>query len=208
MVEMSKGSPSQSISKKEIKMASLASVLGLEGIQSADPSFAVLDIFFGKSVILLNDVAQILGAGVTIPIPIVGFEYQVPNEIEMFNYRLSEYPALNKQTIINSMTKGTTKFSITAIRPITKFNTAILNYALNEALNKALELYNDNGGTYTIITPWGLIKPCVMSGGFGIKIGDGDLGGQGWRFNFTRLNIQTTLTTQQSAFLASLGGAV
>lgn len=189
-------------------MASLASILGLEGIQSADPSFAVLDMFFGRNVILLNDVAQILGAGVTIPIPLVGFEYQVPNEIELFNYKLSEYPALNKQTLINSMIKGVSKFSITAIRPITSANTAILNYALNEALTAALDAYNSQGGTYTILTPWGLIKPCLMNGGFGVITGDGDLGGQGWRFNFTKMNIQTSLTTEQSSFLQSLGGAV
>lgn len=193
-------------------MPSIASVLGIDGIQSADPSFVALDLFFGRNVIMLNgsDVMDIFGVGLgALPIPLVGFEYQLPDEIELQKYKLTEYPAMNRQTIINSMSKDVAKFSITAIKPITQYNNFITNYALNEALSKVLQVFNDNCGTYIILTPWGIQKPCVMHGFYGFNTGSGDVGGQGFRFNFARMNVQTELTAKQSAFLQSLSsGAV
>lgn len=185
-------------------MASLASVLGLNGIQAQEPSLVVLDMVLGRSAIILNDVGTILGTGADIPIPLVGLQYQIPERVELLKYKASKYPALNRQVVSNTLIKEERRFSIVGIRGYTRFNNAITGFALNEATRKILEEYADNGGTFTIVTMWGVIKNCIMERLDGVKIHDKDIGGQGFEFGFCAINVQTELTEDQNQFLKSL----
>lgn len=185
-------------------MASLSSIFGFNGIEAKGASEVILDLVYGRSVIMLNDFLQIFKIGAPIPIPIIGFIYQTPDEIELLRYKWSEYPFLNKQTQVNAYVKEPTRFSIKAIRPITKYNTITINQALNEAVKYSLDYYVALGGSFTIITPWSVVKNCYLEGASGVKLTDSDFGGQGWVFKFVSYGDTGQTKKRLNSFLNSI----
>lgn len=185
-------------------MASLSAIFGLNGLESKGAGQVVLDLVYGRSVILLQDFFKIFKIGVPIPVPIIGFVYQTPDEVELLNYRWSEYPFLNKQQQVCAYVKEPTKFSIKAIRPITRYNTIPINQALNEGITYALDYYVSKGGRFIVITPWSVIPNCFLEKAVGIKLTESDFGGQGWIFQFKNYGNTGATKKNLNSFLESI----
>lgn len=192
-------------------MAGVADIVDFGGIQPSELSFEILDFVFGKNCILLNDVGLIFGVSTNIPCPLIGFEYELPERVELLNFSYSDYPFLDRTALINAYFKNNTRFTLKAHKPITRFNPFVVNYALNEAIYKVLDEYALNGGTFTILTPWGALTNILLEKFTGIKNGSNDVGGQGFQFDFIKVNIQTkAIQEKQNNYLASIdaGGAM
>lgn len=185
----------------------------------------VLDYLFQKNAIILNDTLQILtgmtfdfGIGeFSLPIPLIGFEFLAPEEVELLKYSYSDYPYIDKTMITNAYIKENTQLSIIGIRPITHMpngnhsaghsdisggdktasainnaSTSVVgNYISNELILSTLQMYCDKGGTFTVLTMWGQINNLVLERLSGIKLegGANQFAGQGYKFEFKRINF-------------------
>ena len=79
-------------------------------VQSA--GLTILDYLFQKNAIILNDLLTIMsggsnlnalgGLGVNLPLPLLGFEFKTPHEVELLKYSYSEYPYVSKTLITNA----------------------------------------------------------------------------------------------------------
>lgn len=186
-------------------MAVIGDLINTDGLKVSELSSDILDFVYQKNCILLNDVGLIFGIETGIPCPILGFEYEVPESIELLKFSYSEYPFLDRTSLINAYFKENTRFALKAHRPITAKNPFAVNYALNEAIYTALEKYSLNGGTYTILTGHKTITYAVLEKLTGIKNSDNDIGGQGFVFEFLKLNIQTNeIQNIQNDFLSAV----
>lgn len=156
----------------------------------------ILDIVFTKNAILLNnfwnnDVA---------PISLIGFEYQIPESLPLLEYKYSEYPFLNKNVIQSCLKKEQTQFSLVGINSIVRLfdymgstSVAVL-MGYNEAVLKLLDKHVLSGKTFTIMTSWGVIKPCILERVVGKKLGSQDIGGQCLEFQFKTAKINSNKT--------------
>lgn len=167
----------------------ISDLIGLQGIGDTSPTLKLPEILFGRNVVLLNDVTTILGLPVSVPVPLVGFHYKPLSQIELLKYQYSKFPYLNRQTLTNGYVRETVRFSVECYSVISKERTFIINYGLNEALYKVLEQYTQQGGTFTILTPYATLSNCVLIAFSGISTGARDVGGQGFKFDFEQINI-------------------
>lgn len=138
------------------------------------------------------------------PVPILGLFYKIPNNLQLLKFKYSEYPFLNKTIISNCMIQEQVKFTLEAYNFITQDFGILEIFGYNIALIKTLESYISNGGTFTIITPWGFINDCLCEGVSGTLLDDKDPGGQSLVFNFTTSKIAKKNTLSQIA--QALGG--
>lgn len=156
---------------------------------------AILDLVFRDCAVVLENVnALTLGQfnydiGFQLPLPLIGFSFETPSSIEFLNYSYSEYPYLNKQTIVNAYLKEGGSISIDGVRPIQKGNGVITNYALNRVLVTLLEKYADVGGTFAVNTLWGWYGNLVLEKLSGKAIDS--MGGIGFSFQFKRVQFDT-----------------
>lgn len=188
-------------------MAGLSQIINPEGLKAKGVGLTLLDFVYGRNVILLNDALEILlGGGIPLPIPLIGFQFKTPDEVTLLSYKWTEYPFLNKQTATNGYVKESARFSIEAVKPITGLNSVFLNQGINEAMVTLLDKYVSNGGSFTIITNWKIIKNCYLEKLRGVKAGDNDLGGQGWIFDFVSYGELSGAKKRMSAFLQSVTG--
>lgn len=189
-------------------MAGVGDILNLQGLKVDEISVEILDFVYGRNAILLQNVGEILNLGSTgIPIPIVGFEYKIPDEVEILKFSYSKYPFMNRTTIVNAYIKEATTLTLEADKPITQLNPFIANYPLNELIVSTLDKYISNGGLFTILTPWAVIKDCLCTKFVGFKIGERDIGGQGFRFSFEKANIPSeVMQKKQNAYLSAITG--
>lgn len=188
----------------------ISNVINLSGLDVTSTGKVLIKTVFQRNVILLNDVTTLLGLGVPLPLPIIGFEYDPIQRIELLKYSYPRTPLINRATTTNAYIKETIKFTISATKTITAFNTFLLNFGVNQAIVSLLDTYCTKGGTFTIITPWSVITNCVLLSLEGVNIGEGDAGGQGFVFNFEKLNIYEDTEGTLNSFMQSLtsGGAV
>lgn len=188
----------------------ISNVINLSGLDVTSTGKVLIKTVFQRNVILLNDVTSLLGLGVALPLPIIGFEYDVPPRVELLKYSYPKTPFLNREATTNSYIKEPTKLSISATKTITAFNTFLLNFGINQAIVSLMEKYCNLGGTFTIITSWSVITNCVLTGLEGASIGENDVGGQGFIFHFERINVYEDTAGTLNSFMQSLtsGGAV
>lgn len=180
---------------------------------SQHTSQEILKTIYQEGAILLNDVFRILikkvVVGVSIPLPLLGFSYAKPNQVEMLRFSYSEYPYLDKRIVSNSMVKEQTKFSIVGYRPIsladsTSGNNVLVNFLTNELIYKTLDLYTSQGGTFTIITQWGIFNNLVLERFSGVNLDIKTMGGEGFLFEFKRVLFAKSLYQQMSDDLHSM----
>ena len=187
---------------KEWVMA-LSNVVNLRGIEVSSPSKLLAQTLFQRNVIFLNDLPKILGAGASVPLPLIGFEYLPLQRIELLNYSYSQYPYLNRETISNTSIKNPLRFQIQGVKPITSLNTMFLSLAVNIGLLELMDKYVAGGGTFTIVTLWGVLTNCVLEKIEGTQFMN-DAGGQGFTFTFQRVNIYEDTAGTQSGFIKAL----
>lgn len=158
----------------------------------------LLDMIYRHNAILLNESISILGGSslgdIPLPLPLIGFVYENPNTAQLLKYSYSEYPYLNKSLIVNSYLKENTSFRVIAYKQITSSNTLLLNIAYNEILFRSLKKYCDNGGTFTLMTMWGIFSNLVLEELNGVTTSEANAnGGVGFEFVFKRLNFSASL---------------
>ena len=188
-------------------MASMSSIIGIGGIlpnfaklASGDVGGAILDLAFKDSCLWMQNSTLLKSwISASIPLPVVGFQFQTPDNLELLKYTYVKYPALNKVAVANSFQKETTTVTITGLRPITRYNPIGLNYILNwQGMKNYIEKYADRGGMFTLNTMWGLITNLVLTGVNGVKVDQSQMGGIGFEFSFERLQF-ASLGTAESA---------
>lgn len=167
---------------------------GLKPISIPSVGSEILDLIFTQSAILLNDVAI---SQKDYTLPLLGFHYMIPNDLPLLAYKYSEYPFLNKNVIKSCAIKEQTRFSLQGINAITNYVGVISSMAFNEGIIRFLDDYILKGGTFTILSPWGIINPCVCDSVSGRKLGDNDIGGQSLIFNFSTLKINSSKIVNQ-----------
>lgn len=162
---------------------------------------SILDLVFQDCAVILENSTLLLSSkfgvnvGAQIPLPLIGFSFETPSQLELLNYSYSEYPYLNKQTIINAYLKEGGSITIDAVRPIQKGNNIVINYLTNKALVDLIETYADAGGTFAVNTMWGWYGNLVLEKLSGKAIDN--IGGVGFSFQFKRVYFDTT--NQKSA---------
>lgn len=170
-------------------MQGLSKVVNTNGVTNNGGVGDILDFIFGRNCIILNDISKIFGEGINIPMPLLGFEYVVPDRVQLLNFSYSEAPYLNRSSVVNGNIKNSTRFTLRGVKSILKSN-FITNYATNELLYYLLDTYITRGGIFTIVTPFATLGNCVCEDFSGIKLSDRDPAGQCFEFTFLKLNIQ------------------
>lgn len=180
------------------------SILGAVTPSVKGGSLGLLDLTYRNNALLLNEGLSMglssLGGNASglpsVPLPLLGFNYEHPSSIELLKYSYSTYPYLNKSLIINSYLKENTKFAIRAYKAITADNGVIVNIAANELMFQSLQGYCDKGGTFTLMTMWGAFSNLVLEELNGIPPEGNQVGGCGFEFVFQRMNFSKGLAEQ------------
>lgn len=171
----------------------MASTLGNVLPSLYNPSSAhkfILDFAFRDRAIILRESLLLKSEKMNglLPSPLIGFTFDTPSNIQLLKYNYCEYPYLNKTMIVNSLVKENNEISITGSRPITRGNSVIMNTVLNQVLVNALEIYASRGGTFIMLTMWGIIQDLVLEELTG-KPTDGGVGGVLFDFKFKKINF-------------------
>lgn len=188
-------------------MASISSVIGIGNVlpnfaklANGDVGGAILDLAFKDSCLWMQN-STLLASWISfnVPLPVVGFQFQTPDDLELLKYTYVKYPALNKVAVANSFQKETTTVTITGLRPITRYNPVGLNYVLNGmGMKNYIEKYADRGGTFALNTMWGLITDLVLTGVKGVKVDQSQMGGIGFEFSFEKLQFASLGTAENA----------
>lgn len=127
-----------------------------------------------------------------VPLPIIGFSFDTPEEIVFARYTYATYPYLNKAVVANSFIKEVCPLKIRALRPIQRGNPVVANYLLNHTIIRFyIERYADRGGLFALNTMWGYIGNLALKELRGVKVGNSNIGGVGFEFEFERLNFSS-----------------
>lgn len=155
--------------------------------------------------LLLNDVPRIfykqIGI-VSVPLPLIGLTYAPPNEVELLKFSYSEYPYIDKTVVVNSYRQEPTKFSVVAYRPLSvtptsdqqghinsfpqSGNNVIVNFIANELTYNVLQFYGRAGGTFSLVTQWGIVSNLLLEELNGVNIETKTMGGEAFLFKFKR----------------------
>lgn len=167
-------------------------------------SFEFIKTLFQDFPLLLNDVPRIfykkIGI-VSVPLPLLGLTYAPPREVELLKFSYSEYPYMDKSVVVNSYKQEPTKFSIIAYRPLSVLpagttkgnevlnsgNNVIVNFVANEVAYNILQIYARFGGTFSLVTQWGIVTNLVIESLKGISIDIKTMGGEAFLFEFKRV---------------------
>lgn len=172
-------------------------------------SLATYQLAFRDMVVWLNNSLAIFkyNAAVSIPLPLVGFTFEMPNQLELLKYSYSSNPYLNKAQITTSYIKETTSIVVRAKRPITRYNKVPTNIATNIALMKAIEAYCDNGGTFTMLTPYGIIKNLAL---VSLRVPEASTSNETYginlEFEFQKINVSNKRSSILSSAISKLTG--
>ena len=184
----------------------MAGILGsaIPTITGSKIARSTLQLIFKDSAILLDDGASMalssvdnfLGTNLSggllgsvassVSVPLLGFAYDNPSQMEILKYSYSEYPFLNKNMIVNSYLRENTRITLRASKAITPNNTVALNYLSNETIYSTLETYCNAGGTFTIMTMWGAYSGLVLESLSGIQPENNQMGGTQFEFTFLK----------------------
>lgn len=182
----------------------------------------VMDLFFQDWCVWMQNPEILLtkmnanetsgGVGVTdssIPLPLIGFTFLPPKNLEILKYTYSEYPFINRAVIANNMQKEPTQITLEGLRPITLGNAIMTNFAVNwVGIKYYIEKYCDFGGLWTIITQWGVRSNYLLTDLKG-TMPVGSQAGVGFEFTFKRYNFdeQDTSMYKNNALTSVLGRA-
>lgn len=186
---------------------------------------SVLDLFFTDYCVWMQDpqivfTTEVSSSGTSagvgfannllskISLPLFGFTFLPPQNIEILKYSYSEYPYINKAVIANNMMKEPTQITLQALRPITTSNSILINFATNWlGIKYYIEKYCDFGGLWTIFTQWGVRTNYLLTDLKG-TMPVGNQAGVGFEFTFKRYNFDNYETSQakNSDMLSVLGG--
>lgn len=180
-------------------MAGLGNVMPSLG-RMGNGGFWILDLIFRDNALIMTDSQLLINAagaafgkawniGASVPLPIIGFSFATPEQLNILNYQYTEYPMLNKVNVVNSFVKGTGSVKLRGMRPITRGNSIVLNYLGNKALVLLIEKYADLGGTWTINTLWGTYGNLVLESLDGVMADEKAGGGTAFDFTFKRVNF-------------------
>lgn len=188
----------------------ITDVINPAGLDVTATGKVLIETVFQRNVILLNDIMKLFGVGLPIPLPLIGFSYDPIPRMELLKFSYPKTPFLNREAVTNSYIKEPTKFQVFANKPITGFNSFLLNFATNQAILTTMDDYLKAGGTFTIISPWGVITNCLCNLFEGVQLDKNDVGGQGFIFSFERANIYEDIGGTLNGFMSSLasGGVV
>ncbi|WP_162974670.1 hypothetical protein, partial [Helicobacter pylori] len=151
-------------------------------------SMEFLKTLFQDCPLILNDVLRIFFKQIGIiptPFPLVGLTYAPPREVELLKFSYSEYPYIDKTIVVNSYQQEPTKFSIIAYRPIAleyPGNNVIVNLVANETAYNILQFYCRCGGTFSLVTQWGIVTNLVLESLKGINVDMKTMGGEAFLF--------------------------
>lgn len=186
-------------------MAALTDLVNTNGLKVGEVGLELMDVAWGKNAVMLDDVGLVFGSPISIPMPLIGFEFKIPQRVPFLKFSYSDAPYLDKTSIINGYIKEGTRFVLNGVRPTTKWNKFLVNYALNEALIKILDEYVLNAGSFTILTAWGSLTNCLLEEYNGVS--DGKSIGQEYEFKFYKANVQSkAIQSQQSQYLKAITG--
>ena len=189
-------------------MQGLNQLVNTNGVNQKGNAGDIVDFVYGKNCIILNDIGKIFGVSLNIPMPLLGFEYILPDRVPLLNFSYSEAPYLNRASVVNGYIKNSTRFTLRGVKSILKTNFTA-NYAINEMLYYLLDTYITNGGLFTIITPWATLGNCVCEDFSGVKLSNSESGGQGFEFTFLKLNIQPeAISKSVSSYLNNITSGI
>lgn len=204
----------------------LTSLLGSAGMRNNSNSKyvvlkTVMDLFFQDWCVWMQN-AEIIwttqntssggGVGLSssgVPLPLIGFTFLPPQNLEILKYTYSEYPFVNRAVIANNMQKEPTQITLQALRPITAGNSIMVNFAANWlGIKYYIEKYCDFGGLWTIVTQWGIRTNYLLTDLKG-TMPVGSQAGVGFEFTFKRYNFddQETSMYKNNALTSILGKA-
>lgn len=119
----------------------------------------------GGAVGLATEIASsaTLSVGINTLAGILGFSYNTNQDIPLLEYEYSDQPYLNKAMLCYSAIKQSNDFSIVVNSIVTKLTPYVSKIGVFTGYKKLLEYYADNGGTFSILTPYTVITPCVLT---------------------------------------------
>lgn len=158
----------------------------------------ILDTVFKDCCLILTDLNE-TGIFTLNQAPLIGFSFQDPSQVEFFNYSYSEYPYLNRTAVANSVMKNSSTIVIKGLRPITRTNNMLVNYAYNSAVLTVLDNYIMKGGRFKLFTKWGPISNLVMESINGVDE-DGQ-GGIALEFTLRRIFVAESSTSSTASAL-------
>lgn len=167
----------------------------------------VLDLIFRDGALIMSDSQLLAGLGgvgdlgLSIPLPIIGFSFENPTELNLLKYSYTEYPMLNKTMVTNSFIKENGEVKLRGLRPITRGNNILVNYAANKGLVILIEKYADAGGLWTLNTYWGTYGNLALESLDGVVTEAG--GGTAFDFTFKRINFDTVAKPKGVAGIVS-----
>ena len=166
-------------------------VPGLGKAGTSAGAYKILDLVFRDCALILEQSSLITTKiALNIPLPLIGFAFKTPESITLARYRYASFPYLNKAAVANSFIKETCPFEVEALRPITADNPVVTNYAINMLyIKKFLISYADKGGLFGLNTMWGYYGNLALTELKCVRLHDGDIVVQGFRFSFERLNF-------------------
>ena len=140
-------------------------------------NFQTLTETYNKRMLLLNDtvsvVANSFGINISnywdVPLPLIGFVFNYAGDIPFIKNEHSEYPYLDKQLLIEGAIRQPADFSLTLHKLITSLSPFNVITLENQLFINAIDYYDRKGGTFAVITPWGTIDYCVLTGLYGIQ---------------------------------------
>lgn len=152
----------------------------------------ILDLAYRDCALIMEQSGLVFSAMATfpLPLPILGFSFDTPEEITFAKYTYATYPYLNKAVVANSFIKEVCPLRVKALRPIQKGNPVMENILINQvAIRNYIERYADRGGLFGLNTMWGYVSNLALTEFKGVKAGESHVGGVGFEFSFERLNF-------------------
>lgn len=104
----------------------------------------------------------ITSVGINTLTKILGFSFNTNVEIPLLEYEYSQHPYINRAMLTYAAIKQDCEFTIGVNSVITSLSPFITKFATIQAYTKGLEYYTDRGGTFSVLTPSGVINPCVL----------------------------------------------
>lgn len=189
----------------------MASLLGTSSLPSlANVTETAYKFAFRDSALwLANAMVAVNGftasASVSAPLPLLGFAYENPLNLELLKYSYSSYPYLNKAQITNAYIKEETNITIRANRAITNVNTLPIAITTNLLLVAALETYCDAGGLFTLVTPYKIIKNLALVSLKGYEVEPKSQPfGIGFEFELVKINVSSSASSSLSSSISNL----
>lgn len=130
---------------------------------SKDMLNIAISVALSKFAVWIQDATLFLNnAQGDIPSPLLGFNYEIEGENELFNYQVTQYPFLNKQITSNGSIKQPNRIRIKILSVISRLNSYPVNFLKMQVLVPYIEKYHAKGGLFAIVTPFYVYRNCQL----------------------------------------------